>query len=87
MLNTGTIVQGDGVVYKLEVVVPAGPGWCSLDVEIEGGTGFDAANVHVVSTGAVGYVPPNWAVEEPDGAKLMVNYYEIPCGYGVNEVF
>ena len=45
-----------------------------MDVVLEGGTGFRPSNVHVVGTGAVGYIPPNWAVYEEDGDAIKVFY-------------
>ena len=66
------MVQGDAALYQLDVLVPNG--WVNLDVEFEGGDGYKAKNLRVVSTGTVAYVPDVSLVQKVDGDKILVNF-------------
>jgi hypothetical protein len=71
-------LAGDGVLYQVNITVP--PGRVNLDVSFEGGTDFTGANVRIVSTGAVGYIPPAWLVRSEDGSVVNVSFGDVTNG-------
>jgi hypothetical protein len=77
-------LAGDGVLYKVSITVPTG--WANIDVSFEGGTDYTAANVRIVSTGGVGYVPPAWLVRSEDGSVVNVKFGDVKNADSVDTV-
>ena len=78
LVNTNSkVIQGDGALYQIEVVIDA-ESWANLDLVVKGGDDYPAKNVRVVTSDKVGYLPPVWLVrEDKDDGSIEVNFGKV----------
>ena len=68
------VIQGDGALYRIEVVIDA-ESWADLDLVVKGGDEYPAKNVRVETSDKIGYLPPVWMVrEDKDDGSIEVNF-------------